>query len=144
MLINKKSALVKYKGQVELTLVERKLMTHDTYLFRFGLPEKDLVMGTNVSNHIRLNLVAPTKEFPTGILIRRKYTPTSDVNLEGYVDLPIKIYRPGVHPKFPNGGEFTPILEKLKIGDKVLADGPYKRIEYFGDGYFKIGAKIHK
>ena len=86
-----KSALEKYKGRCELTLVERQVLTHDSYLFRFSLPEKNLVIGTNVANHIRLTCIVPTKEYPAGVFVKRKYTPTSDVAAEGYVDLPIKI-----------------------------------------------------
>lgn len=29
----------------------------------------------------------------------------------------IKIYRPNVNPKFPQGGKMTPYLEKLNVGD---------------------------
>lgn len=129
---------------VELTLKERIPLTHDTYCFRFSLPEENLVMGTNVSNHIRLNCMIPTQEFPEGILARKKYTPTSNVDTKGTVDLPIKIYRPGVHPDFPLGGKLTSWLENVEIGTKILADGPYKRVEYFGNGYVKVGGRIQK
>jgi len=41
--------------------------------------------------------------------VSRKYTAVVDE--EGYFLIPIKIYRPNVHPNFPEGGELTPWLE---------------------------------
>lgn len=113
-------------------------------MFRFALPEEDLVMGTNVSNHVRFNCLVPTKEFPNGILVRKYYTPTSPVYQKGFVDLPIKIYRPDCHPDFPLGGQMTSWLENIGIGSKFIVDGPYRRIEYFGDGYFRLKGNVVK
>lgn len=36
------------------------------------------------------------------------------------IDFLVKIYRPNVHPNFPNGGKYTPFLETQKIGDKLM------------------------
>jgi cytochrome-b5 reductase len=138
------SAFEKYGGVVELTLAEKISVTHDTYIFRFALPESNLVMGTNVSNHIRFSCTVPTQEFPQGMLLRKYYTPTSKVDQEGYVDLPIKIYRANEHPNFSFGGSMTTYLEEMKIGETLIADGPYKRIEYYGNGYFKVGGNLAK
>jgi len=135
---------VKYGGQVELTLKERIPLTSNSFLFRFTLPEPDLVMGTNVSNHVRFNCIRPTEEFPDGVLVRRFYTPTSGVTQEGYVDLPIKVYRGDVHPDYMMGGQLTSWLESVNVGDKILVDGPYKRVEYFGNGYFRVKGRIVK
>jgi hypothetical protein len=43
---------------------------------------------------------------------------------------------------FPHGGQLTSWLEKQEIGTKILIDGPYKRIEYYGNGYIKVGGKV--
>ena len=56
--------------------------------------------------------------------VTRKYTPITDVLHKSYVDFVIKIYRKGVHPKFPKGGQMTQYLEALNIGDKVYMQGP--------------------
>ena len=43
---------------------------------------------------------------------------------EGKFEIPIKIYRPSIHPLFPNGGEFSPWLERLEVNeiDKYFED----------------------
>ena len=139
----KNSALVKYKGIVELEYVDKEMLTHDTYLFRFALPERNLVLGTNVANNVRFNSIIPTYEFPEGELVRKKYTPTSPINQQGVVDFPIKIYRAGTNPDFPYGGKMTTFLENLKPGDKITADGPYKRYQYFGNNLFKANEFVN-
>jgi hypothetical protein len=35
--------------------------------------------------------------------------------MKGTFEIPIKIYRPNENPKFPNGGELTPWLEKIPV-----------------------------
>lgn len=79
-----------------------------------------------------------TYEWPKGELVRKKYTPTSPVNEKGIVDFPIKIYKKSYDPTFPHGGKMTMYLDSLPIGSRIMVDGPYKRIEYFGDCLFKV------
>lgn len=47
---------------------------------------------------------------------KKKYTPIQSTQEKGFFDTVIKIYRPNENPMFPQGGELTPQLEKLKIG----------------------------
>jgi nitrate reductase (NAD(P)H) len=42
----------------------------------------------------------------------------------GYVDFVIKVYFANVHPRFPEGGKLTQILEGLKEGDTIDVKGP--------------------
>ena len=42
----------------------------------------------------------------------------------GYVDFVIKVYFANVHPKFPDGGKLTQILDSLKLGDMIDVKGP--------------------
>jgi NAD(P)H-flavin reductase len=41
-----------------------------------------------------------------------------------------KIYRAGVHPKFPNGGKLTTYIETLNVGDTINVEGPFGRFSY--------------
>ena len=70
--------------------------------------------------------------------VTRKYTPISDVLQKSTVDFVIKIYRKNVHPKFPAGGAMTQYLEAMKVGDKMLMQGPNGKLQYKGWGYFDI------
>lgn len=74
--------------------------------------------------------------------MQRKYTPISDLRETGFVEFPIKIYRPNENPKFPDGGIMTPYLEQLPIGEKVKMSGPKGKFFYYGDGHFIYQDKI--
>lgn len=80
---------------VELTLAEKRQLTHDTYIFKLDFPEedKDCVMGADISRAIRFNKVLPTEENPEGEMVKRYYTISSPVDMKGSVEVPIKIYR---------------------------------------------------
>lgn len=83
----------------------------------------------------------PTKEKPEGELVQRKYTPTSTIFNNGYVDFVIKIYRKNIHPRFPDGGLMTQYLETLEPGAIMLMEGPKGRLAYEGFGNFIITRK---
>ena len=80
----------------------------------------------------------PTKAKPEGEEIMRKYTPTSEVNNEGFVDFVIKIYRKNIHPRFPDGGIMTQYIETLNLGDQMRMEGPLGHLSYLGYGGFRI------
>jgi len=54
------------------------------------------------------------------------------------VDLVIKVYLKGVHPKFPEGGKMSQYLNSLKVGDVVEFRGPSGLLTYTGKGNFSI------
>ncbi|CAI2371891.1 unnamed protein product [Moneuplotes crassus] len=145
-----KSLFEKYKlGEndqfsfVELTLGKRIKLTHDTYLFKLDFPEedKDLVMGTDIARAIRFFKVLPTKENPEGIMIKRYYTTSSPVDMKGSVEVPIKIYRANENSEFSEGGVMTTYLENMRLGDKILVNGPIERLQYYGNGLVRTGEK---
>lgn len=72
-------------------MIKKQAITHDTYLFVFGLPDPEITLGLEVGQHIAiqyednllfllLSKVLPTKDNPEGEEIKRKYTPTSKVD----------------------------------------------------------------
>ncbi|KAG5897206.1 hypothetical protein JTB14_022557 [Gonioctena quinquepunctata] len=119
---------VKYK----LPLVEKTIISHDTRNFRFALPEKDMVLGLPIGQHIHLSAMIDND------LVIRSYTPVSSDDDYGYIDLVIKVYFKNVHPKFPDGGKMTQHLESLKLGDTIDVRGPSGRIQYHGHGKFSV------
>lgn len=78
----------------------------------------------------------PTKEKPEGEMVYRKYTPTSDLTTQGYVDFVIKVYRKNVHPRFPDGGLMSQYLEMMEPGQTMFFEGPKGRLTYLGYGEF--------
>jgi len=115
-----------------LRLKEKKVLSHDTRLFRFELPSEEHCLGLPNGQHVYLSARVG------GSLVVRPYTPTScDDNL-GYMDLVIKVYHANVHPKFPEGGKMTQHLESLQLGDTIDVRGPSGLLVYNGRGNFSI------
>ena len=114
-----KMALKGEDKPIEVTLSKIKKVSHDSDLFTYDLPDKDLPLGLGVGGHIIVEALIPTKEHPRGELIKRKYTPTSSTHQKGSFDMIIKIYRKGTHCDYPDGGVLSQNLESMKIGDKA-------------------------
>lgn len=87
--------------QIELELIEKTQLTHDTFNFKFGFPDQNWTFGLGIGQHVIFfaNI--------NGEDVCRKYTPVSAINQLGSVDFVIKIYRKNVHPRFPDGGKMT-------------------------------------
>lgn len=116
-------------------------ITSDTFIFRFSFPDPDYTFGLPIGQHVIFSANIPTKENPNGELVQRKYTPTSTIFNNGYVDFVIKVYRKNVHPRFPDGGVMTQYLEGLENGEHMLMEGPKGRLAYEGFGNFLITKK---
>ena len=112
-------------------------LSHDTRLFRFGLPNEDDVLGLPIGQHASLSYTSDE-----GKLVARSYTPTSSDDDVGYVDFVIKVYFANVHPKFPEGGKMSQHLESLALGDTIDVRGPKGKLDYKGRGTFAIQAKM--
>jgi len=113
---------------ISLKLSKKIKVSEDSYIFRFSLGDEFETLGLPIGKHVIFSATIPTKDEPNGELVCRKYTPISEVTQRGYVDFLIKIYRSGVHPKFPDGGVMTPYLESMKINDTMLMEGPKGRL----------------
>jgi len=132
-------------------------LSHDTKRIRLGLGSKDTILGLPCGKH--LVIYAPN---PQGCLssgnwngkpdpdkgkpeIDRKYTPVTGNECPGYVDLVVKIYRPGTvkmpdgkEIKWEDGGKAGLFLDKKKPGDYIEIMGPLGVNEYLGRGTFKL------
>jgi cytochrome-b5 reductase len=117
---------------LSLPLVQKIEVSHDTRIFRLGLPTPQHTLGLPIGQHISLKATIKDKE------VMRSYTPISSDDDKGYVDLLVKVYFANVHPKFPEGGAMSQHLESLKVGDTILVKGPSGRLEYVRQGLFKM------
>jgi len=124
--------LVEPNEKYLLPLTEKEEISHDTRRFRFGLPSPKHVLGLPVGQHIQLSAMINDE------LVIRSYTPITNDDEQGYVDLVIKVYKKGVHPKFPDGGKMSQHLDQMKIGDTIGFRGPSGRLQYLGNGEFSI------
>jgi NAD(P)H-flavin reductase len=74
--------------------------------------------------------------------VSRKYTPVSVIFDQGKFDLLIKVYFRNVHPQFPEGGLMSQYLNELSLNSNIKVRGPFGKLQYLGDGHFKILKKF--
>eukprot|EP00438_Fugacium_kawagutii_P012426 Skav201768 [mRNA] locus=scaffold2375:11755:14371:- [translate_table: standard] len=85
----------------QLRLSEKIIVNHDTRIFRFKLPSPSMKLGLPTGMHMTLKAKVDGKP------VMRAYTPMTDDNTLGHVDLLVKVYFKGVHPAFPEGGDLS-------------------------------------
>ncbi len=98
---------------------QKEIVSHDTRRFTFDLQTPQTRLGLPIGQHISLRFTDSN-----GKSHQRSYTPTTGDELPGKVTFVIKVYKAGVHPKFPEGGKMSQHLDSLKIGDKIEMRGP--------------------
>jgi nitrate reductase (NAD(P)H) len=125
---------------IDITLVHREEISHDTRRFRFELPgaQEGIRLGLPVGLHVLLGAYIGDQ------LIVRPYTPIGPVIADedqGYVEFVIKIYFGNKSKAFPRGGLMTQHIESLKVGDTLKMKGPAGHVIYHGRGRIAINAK---
>lgn len=140
-----------------LRLLDVRELAPDTKLFRLSLGSKDATLGLPVGKHMVLFAPNPPSCLTSGKWngrddpdrgqqeIERKYTPVTGDDTKGYVDLVIKMYRPGKfrmpdgkEVDWADGGKMGLHLDKLRPGDSVELKGPFGVNQYLGRGMFKL------
>jgi cytochrome-b5 reductase len=106
-------------------LIARTEVSHNTRLFRFGLPSADVRLGLPLGRHMSV------RAYVDGDETRRPYTPTSSDSDLGFFELLIKVY-PAPH------GKMSRHLDSLALGDTIDARGPLGKFSYAKNSYRKI------
>jgi cytochrome-b5 reductase len=106
-------------------LIEKTIVSHNTRLFRFGLPSEFARLGLPLGRHISLRAFIGDEE------TRRPYTPITSDNEVGHFDLLIKVY-PEPH------GKMSRHLDSLSIGETVDVRGPLGKFTYKRNSYAKL------
>jgi cytochrome-b5 reductase len=127
------SVLPREKDFCKYPLLKKESLSHDTRKFTFGLPAGH-VLGLPTGQHMTMKLVDPVD----GKTHQRSYTPVTDNSDIGIMSFVIKIYKAGVHPKFPEGGKMSQHLDSLKIGDVMDMKGPKGHLDYKRGGNFTV------
>jgi len=147
------------KKRKSILIMDVKELSHDTKRFRLSLGSKATPLGLPIGKHIKMfapNAEAsingswngrPDKEQAPEI--SRTYTPTPSTKTCGYVDLVIKIYRPGTYLMpdgkevvWADGGKMSMYLDSKKAGETLEIMGPVGVHEYIGLGKFKVPGKV--
>ncbi|GAV30271.1 hypothetical protein PMKS-003781 [Pichia membranifaciens] len=94
----------------EFPLIQKIVLSKDSALFRFGLPNPTDVLGLPIGQHIQIAAEVDGKN------VMHSYTPTSlDQDSKGFFDLLIKVY--------PNG-KLSSHIDSLKLGQTIKVKGP--------------------
>jgi len=154
--INEPKAFLNKERQ-KMQIIDIKELSHDTKRFRLSLGGPNMILGLPVGKHMVIYAPNPAQCVSSGKWngkpdpdkgkeeIERKYTPVTGNENPGYVDLVVKIYRPGKvrmpdgkETNWEDGGKGSLFLDQQKVGDYVDVKGPVGLIEYLGRGAFKL------
>ncbi|KAI8074409.1 hypothetical protein BC940DRAFT_288167 [Gongronella butleri] len=122
--LNKKKPVLDPKEYKKFKLVEKIVISHNTAIYRFALPSKDVVLGLPIGQHISVMAEINGKQ------ISRSYTPTSSDEDRGHFDLLIKSY--------PTGN-ISKLFGELAIGDVMNIRGPKGNFNYTPNLVREIG-----
>ncbi|KAF2398057.1 NADH-cytochrome b5 reductase 1 [Trichodelitschia bisporula] len=113
--INRVRSVLKPGEFQEFPLKEKTILSHNTAIYRFSLPNPTDILGLPIGQHISLNATINGKE------VTRSYTPISSDETPGYIDLLIKSYPTGNISKH---------VAQLRIGDTMKIKGPRGAMVY--------------
>ncbi|XP_039989547.1 NADH-cytochrome b5 reductase 2 isoform X2 [Xiphias gladius] len=97
-------------AKYSLHRIDKLEISHDTKTFLFGIPSGAHILGLPGGQHVYLSAKVNSS------LVVRAYTPVSNDEDQGYVDLVVKVY---CHPSFPEGGEMSQYLDNMATGGAI-------------------------
>ncbi|KAI9672615.1 MAG: NADH-cytochrome b5 reductase [Alyxoria varia] len=92
-------------------LTKKTVTSHNTAIYRFGLPKQTDILGLPIGQHISVGATVEGKKD----LVVRSYTPITSDEQQGHFDLMIKSY-----PQ----GNISRIMGELQVGDTMDFKGP--------------------
>ncbi|CAL5228522.1 g11674 [Coccomyxa viridis] len=106
-------------------------VTHDTQGFRFGFADANQESGLHVASCLMTRApIGSQKEDGTKKFVIRPYTPATEPDAKGYLDLVIKAY-----PQ----GKMSQHIHGLEVGDSLEIKGPMSKLPYTPNMKEKIG-----
>ncbi|KAL1845338.1 hypothetical protein VTK73DRAFT_653 [Phialemonium thermophilum] len=114
------------QGFLSLQLAEVHPVNHNTKRFRFKLPEEDMVSGLHVASALLTKFQPEGAEKP----VLRPYTPISDEDAKGYIDLLVKRYEKG---------PMSTHLHSLTPGQTLEIKGPLPKYPWSPNKHNHIG-----
>ncbi|KAF9566020.1 NADH-cytochrome b5 reductase [Mortierella alpina] len=99
----------------KFTLIEKTVLSPNTALYKFALPNKDDVLNLPIGQHVTVMANINGKD------VARSYTPTSGSEDLGHFVLCIKTYPEGL---------ISGMISKLAIGDQINVRGPKGQFSY--------------
>lgn len=109
------------KKWIDLELEKVLEESHDTKRFFFKLPSEDSVTGLTLASAVLTKFITPK-----GSPVIRPYTPVSDLEQKGYLELVVKHYE---------GGKMTDHMFQLKPKDTLAFQGPIPKWQWKANSY---------
>ena len=108
-------------------LYGKRIISWDTRVFTYQLDHPTQKLGLPVGQHLMVRLKHPK----TNENIIRSYTPISEINDRGFMEMLVKVYfgKDGVE-----GGKMSQAMDALPIGEYIEMKGPIGKFEYLGYG----------
>ncbi|RMD42453.1 hypothetical protein DV735_g2679, partial [Chaetothyriales sp. CBS 134920] len=108
-------------------LQTRRVVSWNTRIYTYKLDHDQQLLGLPVGQHLMIKLKDPA----TREAIIRSYTPISEINDRGIVDVLVKVY---FKTSDSPGGKMSQALDSLPIGHPIEIKGPIGKFEYLGRG----------
>jgi cytochrome-b5 reductase len=105
------------QGFLSLLLDKIEVVNHNTKKFRFKLPEEDMESGLHVASAVLTKYKGPAMEKP----VIRPYTPISDVDAKGYIELLVKKYE---------NGPMSQHFHEMQPGHRLDVKGPIPKYQW--------------
>ena len=118
---------------LKFKLAKKEAISHDTTRFTVALQSPKHKLGLPIGQHISIRFTDKD-----GKTHQRSYTPVTGDETLGKVVFVIKVYKAGVHPKYPEGGKLSQHLDSLNVGDDVEMKGPKGHLTWLGAGKFTV------
>ncbi|KAE8148936.1 hypothetical protein BDV25DRAFT_130810 [Aspergillus avenaceus] len=128
-----RSVFLQPRSWTTATLKEKINVSWDTRIVKLQLEHEDQALGLPIGQHFMIKIPDTSNE-----AIIRSYTPISETNQKGTVDLLVKIY---FATSTVAGGKMTTALDKLPLGSAIQCKGPTGRFEYLGNGRVLVSGK---
>ncbi|KAF7360347.1 Nitrate reductase [Mycena venus] len=111
---------------------EPKKVSWNTRIFTFKLEHENQSLGLRTGQHLMIRILDPV----TREAIVRCYTPISELDKKGVVDILIKVYSASKDKK---RGTMSMAIDSLPIGHELHFKGPIGKFEYHGRGEYSLG-----
>jgi nitrate reductase (NAD(P)H) len=118
-------------------LLSKRAISWNTRIFTFKLDNPDQAFGVPVGKHLLVRL----RDSNARETLIRPYTPISDVNNRGEVELLVKVYFGDGNTK---RGRMSRTIDALAVGGTIEMKGPFGKFEYLGHGRCQIGNSQRK
>ena len=129
----KRPTFLQPRSWTSAILHAKRIVSWDTRVFTFQLEHEDQTVGLPIGQHLMIRIRDPiTRE-----AIIRSYTPISETNQKGFLDVLVKVYFKSNTTK---GGKMSTAMDELPIGSSVDFKGPIGKFEYLGRGHCAINA----